>query len=40
LPEHADDVCAQHGITVYLKYSGDIHEVVEDFLLKKKQLLI
>mgnify|MGYP002401790486 CR=1 FL=1 len=39
LPEHADDVCAKHGITVYLEYSGDIREVAERFLIQKKQLL-
>jgi predicted Fe-Mo cluster-binding NifX family protein len=32
LPEHAADTCSQHGIKVYLEYSGNVREVVETFI--------
>jgi predicted Fe-Mo cluster-binding NifX family protein len=38
LPEHAEEICSQHGIKVYLGYSGMLHEVVGAFLFSKKHL--
>ena len=36
LPEHADGVCSQHGITPYLGYSGNVKDVVELFIKQRK----
>jgi predicted Fe-Mo cluster-binding NifX family protein len=36
LPEYARGTCKQHGITVYLGYSGNVHLVSETFLLENK----
>ena len=32
LPEHADGICSQYGIKVYLECSGNVREVVENFI--------
>jgi len=37
LPEHADGVCSQYGIKVYLDYSGNVRDVVQSFLNKKNK---
>ena len=36
LPEHAEGVCEQYGINVYLGYSGNVRKVAETFLLENK----
>jgi predicted Fe-Mo cluster-binding NifX family protein len=36
LPEFADEVCKRYGIKVHLGYSGNVHMVVEKFLLENK----
>jgi predicted Fe-Mo cluster-binding NifX family protein len=40
LPEHAEDICSQHNIKVYLGYSGNIHEVVTAFLDQNKHHVV
>jgi predicted Fe-Mo cluster-binding NifX family protein len=35
LPKHAADICSQHNIKVYQGYSGDLHQIIEAFLLSK-----
>jgi len=35
LPEHTDGICAKHGITVYLGYSGNVNDIVDSFLKQK-----
>ncbi len=36
LPEHADGTCSQHGITLYLGYSGNVKDVVESYIKQYK----
>lgn len=40
MPSHADGVCEKHGIEVHLGYTGNVREVAENFLLKKKQMIV
>lgn len=35
LPEHADGICEKYGIEVHLGYNGNVHEVVEKYLITK-----
>lgn len=32
MPEHTEGVCAQHGITFYKGYSGNVTDVIDLFL--------
>ncbi len=38
IPQHADGVCTHYGITPHLGYSGTVKEVIESFIIQKKQL--
>jgi predicted Fe-Mo cluster-binding NifX family protein len=40
LPEHAEDICSQHNIKVYLGYSGNIIDVATTFIDQRKNQLI
>ncbi len=38
MPDHSAGVCTKYGMNIYLNYSGEIHEVVLEFLQKRKKL--
>jgi predicted Fe-Mo cluster-binding NifX family protein len=32
LPPHAEEICLQHGITAHAGFSGEISEIIKEFL--------